>query len=100
MPYLQPGTRRRRVCVELPGHCWGVSFMIGGARRLLRLHRGNADVVRQDLQCELGIEVSLRTVERAVAPMRRQLRAAALATVRFETAPGQQLQSTSAARGR
>ena len=61
------------------------------AERLLR-HRGNADVVRQDLQRELGIEVSLRTVERAVAPMRRQLRAAALATVRFETAPGQQMQ--------
>jgi len=29
----------------------------------LRRHRGNADVVRQDLQRELGIEVSLRTVE-------------------------------------
>lgn len=61
------------------------------AERMTR-HRGNADVVRQDLQRELGIEVSLRTVERAVAPMRRALRAEALATVRFETAPGQQLQ--------
>lgn len=61
------------------------------AERMTR-HRGNADVVRQDLQRELGIEVSLRTVERAVAPLRRALRAEALATVRFETAPGQQLQ--------
>lgn len=30
-------------------------------------HRGNCDVVRQDLQREFGLEVSLRTVERAVA---------------------------------
>ena len=33
-----------------------------------RRHRGNADVVRQELAAELGITVSLRTVERAVAP--------------------------------
>ena len=58
----------------------------------LRQHRGNADVVRQDLKRELGIAVSLRTVQRAVEPLRRALRAEALATVRFETAPGQQLQ--------
>jgi transposase len=61
------------------------------AERLHR-HRGNADVVRQDLARELGIEVSLRTVQRAVEPLRRELRAQALATVRFETAPGQQMQ--------
>ena len=36
--------------------------------------------------------MSLRTVERAVAPFRRLLTAAAKATVRFETAPGRQLQ--------
>ena len=58
----------------------------------LRRHRGNADVVRQDLRRELGIEVSLRTVQRAVEPLRRELRAEAVATVRYETAPGQQLQ--------
>jgi transposase len=56
----------------------------------LRQHRGNADVVRQDLKRELGIAVSLRTVQRAVEPLRRALRAEVLATVRFETAPGQQ----------
>jgi transposase len=49
----------------------------------LRQHRGNADVVRQDLKRELGIAVSLRTVQRAVEPLRRELRAEALATVRF-----------------
>jgi len=58
----------------------------------LRRHRGNADVVRQDLARELGLQVSLRTVQRAVEPLRRELRAEAVATVRYETAPGQQLQ--------
>ena len=57
-----------------------------------RQHRGNAEVVRQELADELGVSVSLRTVERAVAPLRPQLRAEARATVRFETAPGRQLQ--------
>ena len=55
-------------------------------------HRGNAEVVRQDLVREQGIDVSLRTVERAVAPFRRLLTAEAKATVRFETPPGRQLQ--------
>jgi transposase len=57
-----------------------------------RRHAGNADVVRQELAAELGIVVSLRTVERAVADLRRELAAEALATVRFETPPGRQLQ--------
>jgi transposase len=55
-------------------------------------HRGNADVVRQDLRREKGIKVSLRTVERAVRHLRREVLAQKLATVRFETAPGDQLQ--------
>jgi transposase len=55
-------------------------------------HRGNADVVRQDLSREIGVTVSLRTIERAVAPLRRSLAAEARATVRFETPPGRQLQ--------
>jgi hypothetical protein len=54
----------------------------------LRQHRGNADVVRQDLARERGIRVSLRTVQRAVEPFRRELRAEAVATVRYKTAPG------------
>jgi transposase len=58
----------------------------------LRRHRGNADVVRQDLQRELGLQVSLRTVQRAVQSLRRELRAQGVATVRYETAPGHQLQ--------
>jgi transposase len=55
-------------------------------------HAGNADVIRQELASEKGIHVSLRTVERTVAPLRRELVAAARATVRFETQPGEQLQ--------
>ena len=57
-----------------------------------RRHAGNADVVRQELAAEKGIAVSLRTVERAVAGLRQELKAEARATVRFETRPGQQLQ--------
>ena len=57
-----------------------------------RRHRGNADVVRQELATEHGITVSLRTVERAVVGLRRELAAEARATVRFETPPGRQLQ--------
>lgn len=57
-----------------------------------RQHRGNCDVVRQELQREHGITASLRTVERAVAHLRREVFAQTAATVRFETAPGHQLQ--------
>ncbi len=57
-----------------------------------RQHRGNADVVRQELQRVHGVAVSLRTVERAVQPWRQLLEAEARATVRFETPPGRQLQ--------
>ena len=64
-----------------------------------RRHRGNADVVRQELAAELGVRVSLRTVERAVAPLRRALEAEARATVRFETPPGRQLQIDFGERG-
>jgi transposase len=57
-----------------------------------RRHAGNADVVCQELASEKGLVASLRTVERATAPLRRELVAAARATVRFETHPGEQLQ--------
>ena len=57
-----------------------------------RQHRGNADVVRQELAREHGLIVDLRTVERAVQHLRQDLTAEARATVRFETPPGKQLQ--------
>jgi len=76
----QPGRRRR----------------LGGLDDWLterfKQHRGNCDVVRQDLARERGITVSLRTVERTLAPLRQGLRAEARACLRFETPPGKQLQ--------
>lgn len=57
-----------------------------------RRHAGNADVVRQELEQEKGIRLTLRTVERAVSHLRRELEAEARATIRFETPPGKQLQ--------
>ena len=55
-------------------------------------HQGNCDVVRQELEERLGVSVSLRTVERATAHLRAELRAKAEATIRFETSPGKQCQ--------
>jgi len=78
--YRRPGRPRK-----LAAHMEWVS-------ERFRRHRGNADVVRQDLARELGIEVSLRTLERAVAPLRQALAAEARVTLRFETPPGKQLQ--------
>lgn len=52
---------------------------------------GNAVVVTQ-LLAEQGVDVDVRVVQRVVAPHRQARAAKALATVRFETAPGHQLQ--------
>jgi transposase len=52
---------------------------------------GNAVVVRQMLE-ERGLEASVRTVQRAVEEQRREQRVAQVATVRFETEPGDQMQ--------
>jgi transposase len=79
------GYRRRGRRAKLAGES-------GWLRERLIRHRGNADVVRQDLKRERGIAVSLRTLERAVAPFRAELAAEVRATLRFETPPGRQLQ--------
>lgn len=55
-------------------------------------HAGNADVIRQELESEHGIVISLRQVERRVRVWRRELTAQKRATVRYETAPGHQMQ--------
>ena len=55
-------------------------------------HEGNADVIRQELAGEHGIIISLRSVERRVRHWRRELTAQKRATVRYETAPGHQMQ--------
>lgn len=51
----------------------------------------NGDVLRQEL-AERGAHVSLRTVERCIKPIREQAADLDRATVRFETAPGKQIQ--------
>src|SRR5262249_39288525 len=61
------------------------------AERFCR-HAGNANVVRQELEREKGIRLTLRTIEREVSHLRRELEAEARATIRFETPPGKQLQ--------
>ncbi|SRR6266581_758313 len=53
--------------------------------------QGNAVVVRR-LLAERGIAVPMRTLQRALMPHRQARRAAEVATVRFETAPGHQMQ--------
>lgn len=55
-------------------------------------HEGNADVIRQELASEHGIVIGLRSVELRVQRWRRELKAQKRATVRFETAPGHQMQ--------
>lgn len=55
-------------------------------------HRGNCDVVRQELTRVHSRIVSLRTVERVCRPWRAELAARARATLRFETPPGKQMQ--------
>ena len=52
---------------------------------------GNAVVVA-DLLTEAGTTASIRTVQRAVSARRRELHVAEVATVRFETEPGHQMQ--------
>ena len=52
---------------------------------------GNTVVIQQELATR-GIHIDLRTLQRAVATLRQEERARALATVRFETPPGQQIQ--------
>ncbi len=64
-------------------------------QRAVELWEGTAEgnaVVVQALLAEQGVEASVRTVQRAVRERRQQVRAAQVATVRFETAPGQQMQ--------
>jgi len=55
-------------------------------------HDGNADVIRQELASEHGISIGLRSVELRVRQWRRELTAQKRATVRYETAPGHQMQ--------
>lgn len=65
---------------------------VAAARELFAEAAGGNAVVVRDMLEERGYEVSERTVQRLVAPTRRELRAAQLASVRYESAPGAQMQ--------
>ena len=77
----RPGTGRPRVLEK--DEEWVRGRYLAGVR--------NGDVLRQEL-AERGIEVSLRTIERCIKPIREEVVALDRASVRFETAPGQQMQ--------
>ena len=62
------------------------------ARALYAGPAGGNAVVVQRLLAERGPTVSVRTIERSVSDLRRERRVAQLATVRIETALGDQLQ--------
>ena len=62
------------------------------ARMLYEGSAGGNAVVVQRMLAARGLPVSVRTIERAVSDLRRERRVAQLATVRVETAPGDQLQ--------
>lgn len=63
------------------------------AERLMEDEAGGNAVVVRDLLRERGVTASVRTVQRAVEERRRRMNAEALATVRFETPPGEQMQA-------
>jgi len=77
---VRPGAR----CLDEARRAQAVELFGGAAE-------GNAVVVQQLLADE-GVEASVRTVQRAVEERRRELTASAVATVRFETVPGRQMQ--------
>lgn len=58
----------------------------------IKTHAGNAVVVQQELKNKHKLNVGLRTIQRAVHKWRGEIHAEQVTTVRFETAPGQQLQ--------
>lgn len=59
---------------------------------MFHLHKGNAEVIRQELSRQHNMHANLRTVERAVKAFRTKAFVEAKATVRFETPPGKQMQ--------
>ena len=71
-------------CLDAADEAKAVALWSGAAE-------GNAVVVQQMLAAE-GVEASVRTVQRAVEGRRREMVAATVATVRFDTAPGRQMQ--------
>jgi len=80
VPYNTPKRMRRLEALDV----W--------LEEMFDLHRGNAEVIRQELVRQHNIQANLRTIERAVQPFRQKAFVSAKATVRFETPPGKQMQ--------
>jgi transposase len=78
-PYQRPSNKKLKELEEWLGNAF-------------KTHKGNAAVVHQELVRQHNISVHPRTVQRAVKSFRQKLRAEAIATVRFETPPGKQMQ--------
>lgn len=76
--------RPRARCLDEAGRAKAVRLFESTAE-------GNAVVVR-DLLVDLGVDASLRTIQRAVEETRREVRAKDVATTRYETEAGQQMQ--------
>ena len=81
-----------------PERCYGGPNRISGLdahrdwiRERWRVGVRNGDVFRQELLAK-GVQVSLRTVERALCSLRREQVVTDKATLRFETPPGKQMQ--------
>lgn len=77
--------------LHLPRRCLDEAAQAEAVRLYDGPAEGNAVVVK-DLLGSQGVEAGLRTVQRAVQARRQEVRAAQAATVRFETAPGEQMQ--------
>lgn len=88
--YLRQGAAAERQ--ERPGARTLDDLERQRARELLDGPAAGNAVVVQRLLAQHHVEVPLRTLQRALAPYRAAKRAAQLATVRFETPPGDQMQ--------
>lgn len=83
-PSADEQVRPQARCLDAPGEALARQLFVDVAE-------GNAVVVK-DLLEEKGYVVSERTVQRVVSSVRREQRAADVATARFETGPGEQMQ--------
>jgi transposase len=95
---LAPNTVRRYLRGAAPGpHPRPKAHRLGPELVQLAQHlyrtvaSGNAVVVQQELAVR-GLVAPLRSLQRVLEPLRREDQVKSLATVRFETAPGRQLQ--------
>jgi transposase len=89
--YLTLAPESAVIQVRPGGRCLDASHLSEAERLLLNDAEGNAVVVHRLLSA-VTTPGCLRTVQRAVAPARSALRRAQVATVRFETDPGHQMQ--------